>query len=244
MENRHFTLVVAGNNPEILVEKYNANNEVEPYIVYEFKNAEKYRQQRIKVCEEILKADNGLKDYYQKELEKVKSMTDIEYYEKLTESFDLDKKTGNAISTLNPDGKYTVCRLGKNLALPLILKNGVETFSARKKDIDWSKIHLSNREPYEIAWDTVMEGKIPQNSEEENIYNNMKERKYYFSLFGNRENYIESNTAFWGYAFLDKNGWVELEDNIPQFEWVTNFYKRFIEPLPDSTLISIYECVR
>ena len=54
-----------------------------------------------------------------------------------------------------------------------------------------------------------------------------------------------SNTSFWGYAFLsEKTGWVELEETVNQFEWVKNFFNRFIAPLGDNDKISIYECLR
>ena len=73
----------------------------------------------------------------------------------------------------------------------------------------------------------------------------MKNRRAYFEHFGNKENYVVSNVAFWGYAFLsEETGWVELEDNMDQVEWVKNFYKRFIEPLDDDTLITVCECIR
>ena len=88
----------------------------------------------------------------------------------------------------------------------------------------------------------VMEGSEPQNDNETQIYENMKARTAYFEKFGSKENYVLVNTAFWGYAFVSENGWIELEDDMDQFEWVKNFYIRFIEPLPDDTLLTIYEC--
>jgi hypothetical protein len=41
---------------------------------------------------------------------------------------------------------------------------------------------------------------------------------------------------------VSKNGWVELDDGMDQFVWVRNFYESFIDPLPDDTLLTIYEC--
>ena len=40
--NRHFTLVVIGDNPEELVKPYDNNIKVEPYKVYEFAKAKEY----------------------------------------------------------------------------------------------------------------------------------------------------------------------------------------------------------
>jgi hypothetical protein len=72
----------------------------------------------------------------------------------------------------------------------------------------------------------------------------MKNLDAYFLNFEGREHYIASNTAFWGLAFVDANGWHELSPADKQFDWVIGFYDRFISPLPDDTLLTIYECVR
>jgi len=248
MENRHFTVIVAGNEPDTLIGAFDSNIKYPPYVVYLYSKAGEYRKQKIDFYEKILngfEVDDKSRDFFEQSLEDIKNMDDMEFYLELTEGLTLDEKTGNAMSTENPDGKYNFCSIARKFALPFILKDGTESYSAKKKDIDWAKIHLANTEPYEIAWDTVMEGKKPTNEEEEKIYLNMKERKFYFSLFGDRETYIKSSTAFWGYAFLSKKeGWKELDGTIPQFEWVSNFYDKFIKPLPENTLITIYECIR
>ena len=90
-----------------------------------------------------------------------------------------------------------------------------------------------------------MEGKEPKTEEDKIVYENMKNRKAYFEKYGDKKTYVISNTAFWGYAFLsEKEGWKELEPNVNQFIWVSQFFDRFIEPLDDNTLLTIYECVK
>ena len=246
--NRHFTLVVIGENPEELVRPYDSNTKVEPYKVYEFAKAKDYHDQYINFYESLLKSRkiteseresiNNAIGYY-------KSMDDIDFYLELTDGQDLDPETGDLMSDKNPNGRYDTCRLGKNLSMPLINKNGEEVFSARKKDVDWNKIHLANKEVYERTWEMVMEGSTPKTDDEKVIYENMKNRTAYFEFFETKEKYVINSTAFWGYAVLDqKNGWRELEDNMSQVEWVSNFYDKFIKKLPEKTLISIYECFR
>ena len=106
-------------------------------------------------------------------------------------------------------------------------------------------MHLSNQQTYKGAWEVVVEGRKPKDEQEQLIYDNMKNREAYFMKYGDKKTYIISNTAFWGYAFLsEKEGWKELEPNINQFVWVSQFYNRFIEPLPDNTLLTIYECTK
>ena len=54
MNNRHFTLVVVGENPDELIKEYDSNKKVEQYTVLQFKNAGKLRQKYIKFYEEML----------------------------------------------------------------------------------------------------------------------------------------------------------------------------------------------
>ncbi len=248
MNNRHFTLVVVGENPDELIKEYDSNKKVEQYTVLQFKNAGKLRQKYIKFYEEMLLKLEPTDPNYplaEEQLKIYKEQSDVDFFVDITEGYDIDEETGDAVSDKNPNGKYDSCRLGKNFAVPLINKNGEEVFSCTKNEIAWDKIHLANKETYEFAWDSVMEGKKANTEEEKIIYENMKNRKAYFSTYGSRENYVLSNTSFWGYAFLsEKTGWIELEDTINQFEWVMEFYDRFILPLKENERISIYECIR
>lgn len=247
---RHFTLVVVGEHPEELLPKYDSTKKESPYVVYEYSKAKEYHQQRLSFLRAILERDDlreNMRILVEEELHDLENMDDIDYFINLCNEDDceLDENTGNGISTKNPAGKYDTCKLGKNLSMPLITLKGEEVFTALKKDIDWDKIHLAGQETYAAAWDMVMEGKKPQNDYEQNIYDNMKYRTAYFQTFGTRENYIASSTAFWGYAFLNKEGWIDLDDSgETQFEWCKNFYNRFIEPLGENERISIYECTR
>lgn len=242
----HFTLIVIGENPDEIVSKYDKNNETEPHILYYKDKSKKYRENALNIYKFML-TDSTLSDskkhYLEEIVESISDMTNEEYFEFLAidKTYDED---GNIITTENPDGKYDVCHIGKNLSLPLINKTGQEVFSELKGNVDWDKVHLTDPKAYEVAWDTVVEGKKPQNDDEKTIYNNMKNRTQYFMTYGDRETYIKANTAFWGYAVVDQNGWKELEDGIDQFEWVINFFDRFIKNLPDDTRISVYECAR
>ena len=249
MQQNHFTLIVVGENHRELVSKYDKNLKVEPFIAIRFSEAKKYHDKYVNFYQSVI--DNNtiseeMKEMAKLTLDEIKNQDDIDFYIDLCDNLDyeINEDTGDAYCTKNPNGFYDHCKIGKELSMPLKDLEGNEIFSARKSEIDWSAIHLANTYPYEVAWDTVMDGKNPQGKREEELYENMKNRTGYFEKFGNKENYVACSTAFWGYAFLDKNGWVELEDNMDQFEWVTNFYSRFVEPLDDNELITVYECVR
>ena len=244
----HFVALVAGDNPEVLMSPYDKNMRTEPRVVYRYADAAKLRDHYLKVYRAITSSDTvpeGLfKEDARDKLAVIESQTPEEFYLDLTEDYERDKETGDALTTENPDGKWSSYRLGKLFSIPFVLNDGTETFQARKGDINWELMHLHGGEIYGRAWEMVMEGSEPANDYERQIHENMKARTAYFEKFGTKENYILVNTAFWAYAFVTKDGWLELEDDMDQFQWVGRFYETFIDPLPDDTLLTIYECVK
>lgn len=243
---RHFVAIVAGENPEKILEKYDSKIEVNPYVVYKLEDAGVIKKRFIDVVESALKNNDLSKeerDNLTRALIEAQTQNDTDFFFDYTDEFDHDRETGDAISTKNPYGKWSSCRIGKLFSVPFLTKDGIETFTAKKGDIDWEKIHMHGQEIYCSAWDVVMENKTPENKMEQEIYENMKNRTTYFQKFGTRENYVASCTAFWGYAFVDENGWEEFDDK-DQFKWMTEFFDRFISPLPDDTKLTIYECVK
>ena len=244
----HFVAIVAGDNPELLMSPYDKNIKTEPKVVYKYKDAAFLRNYYISLYEGIIEnkgvPDGPFKSDAEDKLAIIKSQSPEEFFYDLTEDYEHDKNNGDALSTENPNGKWSSCRIGKFFCIPFILNDGTEVFQAKKSDINWNLMHLHGGEIYERAWDMVMNGSEPTNEYEAKIYKNMKARTVYFEKFGTKENYVLTNTAFWGYAFVSKNGWIELEDDANQFDWVRNFYDLFIAPLPDDTLLTIYECAR
>lgn len=240
---KHFTVIVAGDNPEELMKEYDYNKKIEPLILYKLKDASNLKKECLKLYEKLYtKLNNNL--ILKEKINSIKNMSPQEYFYELTENLEHDKN-GDAFTTKNPSGKWKSYQLAKHLGIPFKIKNSdKEVFQAYKKDIDWDLMHLYNTNLYEITWDMVLNNKKPSNEEEEMIYNNMKERKLYFQSFQNKNNYVIINTSFWSYAFLSENtGWIEMNENISQFEWIKNYYNNFIIPLLDNTKLTIYECV-
>ena len=244
----HFVALVAGDNPEVLMSPYDKNMRTEPRVVYRYSDAAKLRDHYIKVYRAITSSDTvpegPFKEDARDKLAVIESQVPEEFYLDLTEDYERDKETGDALTTENPDGKWSSYRLGKLFSIPFVLNDGTETFQARKGDINWELMHLHGGEIYGRAWEMVMEGSEPANDHERQIFENMRARTAYFEKFGTKENYILVNTAFWAYAFVTKDGWLELEEDMDQFQWVGRFYETFIDPLPDDTLLTIYECVK
>ena len=242
---QHFVCIVAGENPESLMSEYDKNKVVIPYIVYEYDKIPQLKKRFIDMYTMAL--NEGLNDaqqeYVKSMLQDLAEMDNDEFFYELVENDELTiGDDGNAYSTKNKDGKWSFYSIGKIFSIPFYLKDGREVFQAKKGEIDWEHMHLHGGEIYEKAWEMIMEAKEPQNDYEMTIYENMKDNQSYFEKFETKENYVASNTAFWGYAFLsDKTGWVDAEEE-EQFEWMKNYYDMFIKPLPDDTLLTIYEC--
>lgn len=244
----HFVAIVAGEQPEVLMSPYDKHIETEPTVVYKYEDAEKLKEHYLNVYQAVVNSDKipdgPFKEDAKDKLEIIRNQSAQEFYLDLTEDYERDPETGDAITKENPNGKWSSYRMGKLFSVPFVLKDGKETFQAKKGDINWEVMHLHGGEIYDRAWDMVMEGSEPQNEYEQQIYKNMNARTAYFEKFGTKENYVLSNTAFWGYAFVSENGWLELEEDMDQFVWVRNYYERFIDPLPDDTLLTIYECTK
>lgn len=250
MENRHFVAIIAGDNPEKLIAKYDENLPCEQQVVGFIDKAAFYRAQWIDICRKF--ADNDDigemgKELYKERLEFLldDNNDDIDCFIEIFGEYEIDENTGNAVTNRNMDGKYAVAQLASHFAYPFLLKDGSNSFSAKKGDIDWDTIQTHNYHNYELAWEFAVEGKKPNGEHEETIYNNVKNHKNYFLNYGDKETYVKSNTCFFGYAFVDSEGWFDIDDsNMAQMDWVINFYDTFIKNLPDDTLLSIYECVR
>lgn len=244
---KHFVCIVAGDNPDELLRPYDKSIKVTPYVVYQYADAEKLRNTYILTYSEIEKSNvsDEVKKDARLTIQELKSMDIDDFYYDLTNGYEIDEKTGDAISDENPLGKYSYCKLGKIFSVPFLTNDGIEVFQAIKSEINWSAVHKNGGSVYERVWEMVMNGSEPADEKEQHIYDNMKDKTTYLKKFETKENYVTSNTAFWGYAFLSKDtGWIDADDVADQFTWMSMYYDTFIKNLPENTLLSIYECIK
>lgn len=241
--------MVVGNNPNEIIEKYSMEHKVEPYIKYKYLEAKKYQTTAIKIMSKMLDEHEKIgitpstKEALEFRLKTLKSLSPFDYYRELTDGMYYDEN-GNALSEENPNGHYVTCKLARNFALPLKLKDGRETYSALNKDIDWDSMNGVDAEFYKAAWEVVMEGRQPNNENEEKIYNSMKDKTAYFSKFETKEKYATYCSSYWNYAFVNEDGWFDMDNtfNGDEMKWINNFYKTYVENLDPNALITIFEC--
>ena len=247
--SKFFSVMVVGNNPREIMEKYDSNKEVEPYVKYKYLEAKKYKSVAVKAMEKIVKENDkinlpaNIKERLVNRLKAIKSETDFEYYRELTDGMFYDEN-GNALSEENPDGKWVTCRDAGHFAMPLKTKDNKETYSTTKGNVDWDAIHHTDSEIYEAAWEVVVDGREPNNDREKQIYESMKDKMAYFLNFKSKKDYVNYATSYWNYAFVNEDGWKDADNysNGDLNEWINNFYDDFIVPLKDDDLITIFEC--
>lgn len=245
-DSKLFTLMVVGNNPDEIIKKYDSNLEVEPYIKFYYKDASKYRKKAIKVVEDLLRNSDKfeltpfIKEYFEDKVKILNKLTDFEYYTSISNGCSYDKD-GNALTTSNPDAKWGTCRIGRNLCIPLKLKNGTEVLQAKAGDVDWSKMHMVNIDIYTAAWQLFHKEREPETVQEKQIYENIKNQKKYFSGFDSQDDYVNYCCSYWCYAYADENGWQDA-DNHKDYKWITTFYDKFVKNLKDDDIVTIYEC--
>lgn len=245
MENySHFVTIVAGETPMETMKTYEDSVLNEPIIAYRYEDAEEIKRTHTLLAKEYLK--QAINEFERMDLEDLietlESQTIDEFWDDLSEDYEMDENK-NLYTYEKPETKFSSFNIGKNLSLPFTLKDGTTSFQARKKDIDWDKMHLHDYNMYIRTWELAMEGEPPLNDIEKNIKKNMGNMRDYFMFFGDKETYASHCSAFWGYAFLNEDGWWrDLSFETNQIDWVLNYYKDFIVPLPDNTLLTVFEC--
>ena len=245
----HRVLIAAGENPDERVFEFSLLKEVPPYVLYRAKDAQKLRNLKIKEWGEICRTpeDFGVpKEYAEEQLQELIEMDDDEFFDDLTRGYETDDD-GNAISRMNPEGRFVAATRGGSFAQPFLLKDGTTAYQAKKSDIDWSKIHMNKEyvNLYERTWEMCMEGLEPVSDVDRQVYENMRDKKSYFEKFKDKQEYVASCSSFWAFAFLnDADIWLDADDcPVSQFEWMSTYYDRFIKRLPDGVELTIFEYI-
>ena len=256
------TVMVVGDNPDELIKKYDLATKVEPYIKLERSDAEKARKMHLEFIKNILTSKKVVLTDKQREIYKniyldIQDMDESEYFEQTTMGCTYDEKTGDALTTINPNAYYQyptnpqkrldATNEEHDFCNPFILlpeegeeRGEVISYTAKKSEIDWERMHMWNTHIYERAWDMCVSDDEPLNDQEKIIKENMSQRLDYFDNFECKEDYVSHSCSFWCYGYLDKNEYKELDYTISDKEWVKNYYDRFVKPIKNDETISLY----
>ena len=240
----YFSLMVVGENPDELIKPYDKSLTVDMHVAYKKEDMHKIRLNDIEVFKKLLEIQDineKEKVYFMRRLSIAESSDDLSYFLYITSGMDYDSE-GNALTDENPNGKYDYISIARRFATPLKLVDGTESFSAKCEDVDFAQMHHFNESTYEMVWELLVEGKEPKTQVEQTIYENMKSMENYMKKFSSKEDYVSYNTSLFYYAYLDKDGWKDMDDAKSPNDWIVNFYDRFIEPMNPKELITLYEC--
>jgi len=248
-KSKFFSVMVVGDEPEKIMEKYSSSKKVEPYVKYEYLKASKYQERAIKALAKILEESDkigfapNVQESLSNRLDVLKKMSSFEYYKDLTEGMYYDEN-GNALSDENPNAKWNTSMLGRNFSLPLLLNDGTETYTAMAKDVAWEAMQGKGANIYQAAWEVVVDKREPKNDEERQIYEAMKDNEGYFSNFKDKESYVIYSSSYWNYAYVDKDGWHDMdsETNGDETEWISTFFEKYVKNLKPTDKVSIFEC--
>lgn len=252
MQREFFTVLVIGDNPDEKIKKYSQSTEVEPYILHKRENAEEHRKIKIDLIKEYQKtSQDGIYDEYLKNIE---AMSEDEYFASITKGCTYDDN-GDAYTTKNPRGYYKnerspqkaldVTGEESGFSNPFYLKKGSISYTDKKGEIDWQRMHKHNTILYEYAWKMIVDGSEPKDDMQKTIYEHMKNRRGYFDNFKDMEEYVNYSTSFWTYGIINNDRYMDIDTvGSTDKEWVNNFYDSFIKDLPDDTLLTLYEVQR
>lgn len=245
----HYTVMVIGENIEEILAPYDENLQVDPYI-----NT---------LSDKVLAEFEHVYNEYKNRKENGKELSEIGEYT-LTrppirewwkryhgEELDAD---GNALSTYNPDSKWDWYSVGGRWSGSLITKKQHTVDQAKKGDIDWDAMEQESYKDVLEEWDRWF---LPKGNKDSYAahYNKeyvLNERKRLLRVYGDRETYAKVVGKYAPYACVDTHGWhapgrmgwfgSSSESNDEMEAWIKTFYKKFIEPLSDDTMITIVDC--
>lgn len=248
-------ILVIGDKHQEIIDKYD-DKTVPEYICARYKDADKDWNTTLSNLEKIMnsdacKAEPNVMRAVKEQYDDIKSMTALDFYYERTEGLKYDAD-GNAVSDKNPLARYqypkcyqeSLRKYGEDgegvVSDPFILKDGTKSYVALKKDIDWDKMNNGTAHMYERVWELVIDKSEPKNKEEELILVRMN--MPYVAQFKTKERFAKYYSAFWCYGVATSDEYVEYSDlTSDSIDWANNFYDRFIVPLSDDTMLSLYE---
>lgn len=242
----YFSVLVIGDEPDEQMGKFDSMTDVsKPYILYNYSDIHKLRNNKLKIYQELLKKikNSREKELISKKIDELKELTDQEYYQQLGELNSFDEHN-NIISTENPDGKWLTCEKGGRIFSKYMLDyNGNGLVSGKKEDFDWSLFHMNQErvDLYTRTWELCVDNLKPETDKDRTILKNMAPYKAIFKTFKDKTHYVKTSCSFWTYAIVVNGVWYDMCGENSD-TWICDFYNKFIKALRNDELITIYEC--
>lgn len=264
----HFTVLVVGDDVEEILEPYNENNPVAPYVDKTAEEVEaEFQRRRERVHRKYASGET---------LDEFDSMTyDLEHvtsdWWKQWTGHPLNHK-GESTSTYNPNSKWDWYQIGGRWYGMLVLKPGISpkrgepSFMmklpeegipgnradvARICDVDWKAMHKMAQDRAAKDWDTLFE---PYNEKtcmwRPEYVESQKE--LHLRLYGTKEEYVRRRGFWTPYAMVSReNGWLApgdmgwwglSSDKTEDREKFDGDFVKIMKSFPPETTITLVDC--
>lgn len=249
----HFTVAVIHNknqNIENLLEPYNENLDVEPYIG---RTKAEMIEQGYKTKKYIEENKGECLDSWEDKYLKAETDEDIWQVEK-NETCYTYNENGDELTTYNPDSKWDWWVVGGRWSGEITTKDGKEVNSAKIADIDFS-INEEEYKKNKRFWEIIVDGDEPRTKEEEEQKKwTWYKKEYYTNRYKDADDYANRASQFATYAVVTPDGvwhekgqmgwWGMSTDTAEDAKgWDANYYNEFIAPYdPDNTYVTVVDC--
>lgn len=149
MKQNKYTVLVCGNNVDL--EQYNLNIRVPRYVRYKYSERKQIQDATIAMYKDTIKQMNDqpfIQSLLQIKLNDLAEFTPEEFFEEITQGYYYDEKTGDALTDINPNGKWLSLEIPTvDSAVPLFNSKTTPFEGIRKDvipDIDSDKKNINN----------------------------------------------------------------------------------------------------
>ena len=134
---KYYTVLVAG---DVDLSKYDSTKKVDKYVVYKYEDREKLQKTTIseyKLSADICRNSHTpfLSHFFDNCAEDYADMTPEEFFQEFTKEYEYNEN-GDAVSTKNPDGKYSmIFEPSPDTAVPLFEGEFLTPFNGIRSDV-------------------------------------------------------------------------------------------------------------
>jgi hypothetical protein len=259
----HFSVLVIGDNVEIVLEQYDENIEVTPYVGQPAYIVERdFRRHQVSCFTKLFKGETlDAFDELTLTLDKVNA----DWWERWSgESLDSE---GNALTTYNPNSKWDWYSIGGRWTGALILKDDAEgrlgvsgVFDNQPEhdadistigDVDWVAMNKLAKEKSAKEWDNLFK---PYDNHDFCLYNKdyvEKQKKIHLEIYGTKEEYVRRRGFWTTYALVTEDEWIApgemgwfglSTDETIDREAYDNKFVSYLKSLPKNTAITVVDC--
>lgn len=212
-----------------------------------------YGEQAVEFFEWNDKTDELLAEYAMESIENLEKYETLEKYAK--EYYGYKERNGRYGYESNPNAQWDWYVVGGRWKGSIPLKSGGFVDSAKKSDIDIEALRV-DIEVYRDSirlWELIVEEQEVLTPDDRIITEgNWYGKDYFLKEYKDKDSYAKAMSYFGTYAVVmdgvwyskGKMGWFGMSDENKEeaTAWSDNFFKNFIEDLPEDAYVTLVDC--